>query len=337
VTSELELGLDVSALDDRLTGSFTGFWRTTEGAIVEVDLPASPTSITENLGRIRGWGWEAQLSSRVFDAPWISGDLDIALDHVDNRIEDMGGYSGPVSLALGLPYPNQLTDDRVVSARWDPTGSAVNAFGQRVRAMCDAGVTLAPDPSSPDVGLYGRRAGGAVVDCATIPNQWSLVGPAFATYTVTVAPRLRLLGDRLHVFALAEGQYGRWREANDREFSHVYYNSKVSRLQDDPVWVYGFAVGDDTKRSLYDASFWRLREIGARWPVPQAWVRHVGAQRSSVTLSARNPWTLWQAQKRIYDVVISDPELGTPTLDGDANFYETPSMASVNVTVRVTF
>ncbi len=163
------------------------------------------------------------------------------------------------------------------------------------------------------------------------------MGPAFATHTVTVAPRLRFLDDRLQVFALAEGQYGRWREANDREFSHFYGNTKVSRLQDDPTWVHGSVLGDDTVRSAYDAAFWRLREIGARYTLPESWTGLAGAARAVLSLLARNAWILWQAQKRIYGAVISDPEFGSASLDGDANFYETPAMSNVNLTLSVTF
>jgi hypothetical protein len=154
---------------------------------------------------------------------------------------------------------------------------------------------------------------------------------------VSVAPRLRFLDDRLQVFALAEGQYGRWSDATDKEWSHAYQNSSASRLQDDPAWVYGWVVGDDTRRNLFDAAFWRVREIGARYTLPAAWVGRTGAERASVSLSARNPWIIWQAQKRLGGAVITDPELGTPTLDGNRSFYETPSGASVSLTLRVTF
>ncbi|MEQ1856567.1 MAG: TonB-dependent receptor plug domain-containing protein [Longimicrobiales bacterium] len=340
VTSEFEIGFDLSAWDDRVAGTFTRFWRTTEGAILEVDSPTSigfPGTGSENLGRIGGWGWEATVSAQVYSGGWVSADVEIGTDHVDNEIQDLQGYLAPPALGLGLPYPNEVNDDLVVEAQWDAAGPATNAFGQRVSATCDGGVSLAPDPNAPNAARYGRTAGGTAVPCPAIPNRWVNMGPAFASHTVTVAPRLRFLHDRLHVFALAEGQYGRWREANDREWSHNYYNTKVARLQDDPQWVYAAAVGDDTARSAYDAAFWRLREIGARFTLPESWIGLAGAERAVVSLSARNAWILWQAQKRIHGAVISDPEFGTATLDGDANLYETPAMSQVNLTLRVTF
>jgi hypothetical protein len=63
----------------------------------------------------------------------------------------------------------------------------------------------------------------------------------------------------------------------------------------------------------------------------------VGAQRASLSFSARNLLTIWQAQKRIYGVPITDPEYGSPSLDGDSNYYETPPLTNVSITLRVTF
>jgi hypothetical protein len=340
VSTELEVGFDVSALDDRVAGSFTRHWRKNEGVILDRMVPsavgiAAPQA--QNLARIDAWGWEAQLSASLYESDAVSVGLDLGADHIDNEIVALGGFPRTASIALGLRYPNEVNDDLVLSATVDPFGPVGNAFGQRFSALCDDGVSLAPDPSAPDAASYGRVAGGAAVPCQTIPNRNVLMGSAFATYTFSVAPRISVFDDRLQLFALAEGQYGRWKDANDKEFSHVYGNSKVSRLQNDPVWVYGYAVGDDTKRSLFDADFWKLREIGLRYTVPAPLVRRVGAERASVAFSARNLWTIWQAQSHIYGVPVSDPEFGSPSFDGDANFYETPPLTNVSVTLRVTF
>jgi len=340
VSTELELGFDVAALDGRVAGSFSRHSRRNEGGILDVIVTSSlgtPGPMAQNVGRIDTWGWEAQLHTRIYDGSTFSVGLDLAADHVDNEIVDLGSHPGTASIALGAPYPNQLNDDLVMSAAFDPAGPVISAFQQRVSAVCDEGVSLAPDPAAPDAGKYALVPGGAGVPCQFIPNRNLIMGRAFAAHTFSVAPRIGLLDDRLQLFAVAEGQYGRLREANDKEFSHGYQNSKVARLQNDPAWVFGFVVGDDTKRSLYDADFWKLREVGARLTVPDGVARAVGAERASLSLSARNLWTIWRAQSHIYGVPITDPEYGSPSLDGDANFYETPPLTNVSVTLRVTF
>jgi hypothetical protein len=340
VATELELGVDISALDGRVAASFTRHSRSNDGAILEVNVPSSlglSAPMAQNLGRIDAWGWEAQLHTRIYESRTLSFGLDLAMDHIDNEIVDLGRFPGTASIAIGVPYPNQVNDDLVLSATWDPTGNVISSFGQRASAICDEGVSLAPDASAPDATKYGLVKGGAGVPCQTIPNRNVVMGRAFATHTFSVAPRVGLFGDRIQIYAVAEGQYGRLREANDRQYSHVYGNSLVSRLQDDPEWVFGFTVGDDTKTSLYDADFWKLREVGARLTLPASVTRAVGAERASLSMSARNLWTIWQAQPDIYGVPVTDPEYGSPSLDGDSNFYETPPLTNVSLTLRVTF
>jgi TonB-dependent SusC/RagA subfamily outer membrane receptor len=341
VTSERELGLDVSVLDDRIAASFTRFWRTTEGAILEVEVPTSgfPSTMSDNIGRIGGWGWEAELRAEVFESDWMSADVHITADHVGNEIEDLGGYltQPALGLGLGLPYPHKLTQDLVADAWWDPAGPVTTLFGRRVSATCDTGVSLAPDPSAPNAARYGRLPGGTAAPCQSTPDAWISMGPAYATHTISVAPRLRFFNDRLHVFALAEGQYGRWGDAADKEWTHRFFSTKVARLQDDAAWVYGRSVNDDTTLFLYDASFWRMREIGVRYELPGDLIGLVGVQQASISFSARNRWIIWQAQKRIHGAVISDPEFGAPSLDGRRGTYEVPAMASAIMTLRVTF
>ena len=340
VSTELELGFDLSLLDQRLGVTLSRYWRRDERLLLTVPVPVSTgaqDSFEQNLGRIDNWGWEVAVSGRLYEGRALSVDLDLALDHTDNEIKELGRFEATPAIALGLPYPNQITDDWVVSAQFDPAGDRANAFGEAIRALCDEGVSLAPDADAPDAVQYGRVSGGQLRPCQEIPARNLFVGPAFATRAVSVAPRVGLLGDRLQIFALAEGQYGRWSQANDKEWGHIRNNSKVSRLEDDPLWVYGDGVGDDTKRELYDADFWKLRELGVRYALPRSWAEWMGAARASVSLSARNVWTIWRAQSEIYGLRVTDPEYGTPTLDGNGNFWETPPISSLSVTLRATF
>ncbi|MBM4183746.1 MAG: TonB-dependent receptor [Gemmatimonadetes bacterium] len=340
VSTEHEIGFDVLAFDDALAGSFTHHWRRSEGAILEVPTQSALGLLApqaRNLGRIDSWGWEARLGARLYESERITVGLDLGADHIGNEIVDLGAFAGTASIRMGLPYPNELNDGLVLSATFDSVGPVANAFGQRISALCDQGIDLAPDPNAVDAGKYGRVAGGAPVPCQTTPNRNVVMGPAYATHTLSVAPRIGLFGQRLQVYALAEGQYGRLRDAHDKEFSHVNGNTRVSRLHDDPEWVYGYVVGDDTRRSLFDADFWKLREFGVRYALPPSFLRGIGAEQGSLAVSARNLWTIWRAQSDIYGAVITDPEFGAPSIDGDANYYETPPLTNVSVTLRVTF
>jgi TonB-linked SusC/RagA family outer membrane protein len=334
VSTELELGFDMALFNDRVSTEFTYFDRTDKDALLGVAIPSSfgfPGSVDRNLGTIDAWGFEAQLNTRLIENDVFSFDLDLAGDWTDNEIKDLGEFGATRDIAIGYPFPNITSDDVVVSAVFDPAGDRANAFGNNISAMCDAGVRDVDDDQ------YGYKAGGTPTPCADIANQNILLGRAFARTTFRVAPRLSLLDNSLQIFALAEGQYGREGQANDKEWSHIYNNTQVSRLENDPVWVYGDRISDDTKREIYDADFWKLREVGARYNLPESVIGGLPIERASLAVSARNLWTIWVKQQEIYGARVTDPEYGTPTLGGTGNFWEVPPLTSLNATLRVTF
>ena len=371
VSTELELGFEFAVLDDRLSGEFTHYNRVDRNALLSEPISSSfgfPGSTQKNLGRIDAWGWEARVSMRVLEYDAFTFDLDLAADHTMNEIKKLGTTAGRSTRAIGQPYPNHATDDRVLNAQFEdaatcprtgPPGTAVcdrtNAFGDRISAMCDSGISLAPadlvagaadatltqaerDAFQFQVDQYGTLQGGVPMPCGEIPNVNLFAGPAFATYVFTVAPRLGLLDNTLQIFALAEGQYGRTSRDDLTDWGHHrFHNSVIARLEDDPLWEYGDQLGDDYVKQLYDADFWRIREIGARYILPTSWVERSGASRASISVSARNLFTPWRAQHHIYGAKLSDPEYGRPTETGSGNYWEMPGTASLNVTLRATF
>jgi hypothetical protein len=313
--------------------------------------------VDQNLGRIDNWGWEAQLAARLYESEALSFDLDLAADHTDNEIKDIGTYGGTTSIRIGYPFPNISVGNIITSAGFDNTLPActaalvaantlcryqLNAFGQGVWAYCDMGVDMAPAGTpTANITQYGRLPGGVSQQCTGNTGRNLFAGRGFASNTFSVGPRLSLLDNQLQVFALAEGQYGRVGQDNAHAWGHIYNGSAVSRTEDDPIWVatdraQGSACAWD--KCLYDADFWKLREVGARYTLPQAWVQRTGAERASLALSARNLWTIWQATKEINGMPVTDPEFGDPTnLSGSGNFYSQPALTSLNVTLRVTF
>lgn len=338
VSNELEAGFDAALWRDRISGEFTYFLKRTADALLGVPAPPSlgfPGTVDQNMGRIDNWGWEASMRARIIDGRDVSFELALGADHTTNEIKELGTFQGTRAIRVGFPYPNQTTDYRVVSAQYDPSGRYRDHYGRRISAMCDSGVKLGSDdlPNS----QRGVRPGGQPAPCHVVGDLDLLVGPAFPTYTFTVAPTLSLFNNAFQLFALAEGQYGRWGQENAAEWGHIYNNTLISRTEDDPMWVAGDRLGDDLAKQLYDGDFWKLREIGLRFTLPASLVSRFGAERALLSVSGRNLWTLWQAQPEIWGVKVSDPEFGTPTVSGDSNFWVQPPFANATATLRVTF
>jgi hypothetical protein len=325
--------------------------------------------VDTNVGRIDNWGWEAQLSSRLFESDFVTFDLDLAADYTNNEIKDLCDenaqgvetcFAGTESIRIGYPYPNITVADLVVDAGWSDGSlplcsgpvydagtrcvAGQNAFGQQLYAYCDLGVSTAPGGNSdPNASRYGLFPGGALQQCFA-PDAIDLnlyAGRGFATHTFSVSPRFTFLEGDLQLFALAEGQYGRTAVDSGHLWGHNYRNSAVSRVQDDPWWVaYDLAVGTGCAwdKCLYDQDFWKLREVGMRYNLPLSLISRTGASRASLAFSARNVMKLWQKQKRIQEHPVTDPEMGNPNnLAGGGNFYAQPPMTSINLTLRVTF
>jgi hypothetical protein len=156
-----------------------------------------------------------------------------------------------------------------------------------------------------------------------------------------VGPRIGLLQGQLQLFALAEGQYGRLGDDSGHLWGHNYNGSAISRVEDDPWWVAqdrASGTGCNFDKCMFDASFWKLREVGFRYNLPQSLVGRTGASRASLAFSARNLWTIWVAQETIQGMQVTDPEYGDSTsLTGGGNFYTQPPLTSMNMTLRVTF
>jgi TonB-linked SusC/RagA family outer membrane protein len=357
VSTELELGFEFSLLEDRISGEFTHFNRSDRQALLGIAIPGSfgfPGSVDTNVGQIDNWGWEAQLNTRLYESDLVSFDLGLTADHTDNEIKSLCStidgqqscFAGSGTIAIGIPYPTQNIQWEVSDATWNATGNYQNAFAQRFTANCFQAQSLAPrdaaGQASSDSLRYGKVRG-APAPCQTL-TSWTrgfVGGRSYATHSFSVAPRISLFNDQLQIFAMAQGEYGRTREDSGHNWGHIYNNSAVSRTEDDPVWVASQTLNgnsaDDFTKGLFDGDFWKLREVGARYNLPEAWIAPTGASRASLAFSARNLMTIWQRQKRIYGEVITDPEYGSASLTGDGNFWETPPIASLSVTLRVTF
>ncbi|SVC41462.1 uncharacterized protein METZ01_LOCUS294316, partial [marine metagenome] len=115
VSTELEVGADVAFFDDRISGEFTYYQREDRDALLSIPLFDSfgfPGSVASNLGDINNWGWEAQLSTRVWEGAGMAFDLDMSADYTNNEIVDLGDYNtSDANIRIGWPYPNQTEGD----------------------------------------------------------------------------------------------------------------------------------------------------------------------------------------------------------------------------------
>ncbi|MQA91332.1 MAG: SusC/RagA family TonB-linked outer membrane protein [Gemmatimonas sp.] len=323
VSTEIELGVDFALFDDRVSGEFTYYDQTVNDALVNQGIAPSlgvPGDVSLNLGELAVSGWEATLSSRLYQSDNVAFDLNLSGDHTQNEIVSLGeGVLESDNFQLGFPYPN-VTGTYLDSAAVLNTGVYGNAW-------CDRG--------TPE-----GRPGGESVPCSDLQGfETSLLyGPAYPTYNFAIAPTLTLFND-LQLFALADGEYGRWVADVNTQYAGVYRNTRAAQLRTDPLYLAGNAVGDERYLGRVPADHWKLREVGARYNLPQSLVQRMGADRASISFSGRDLLMLWQKSKtdlggqKILDVETAGPT----TASANTALWTMPSLASVSATLRVSF
>jgi hypothetical protein len=208
-------------------------------------------------------------------------------------------------------------------------GTTVN----NATVMCDGGQ---------DGGYDGPNVfpGGETILCSAYTDDGILVGTAYPTYSFAVSPTLTLFND-LQVFAVAEGQYGRWIGSTDANYACRFYRSCRKAVErTDPLFLAGTSSYlDDFYNGRFPADFWRLRQIGARYNLPQDLVGRIGADRASVSVSGSNLFMLWQkADTDLSGNPIYDPEYTTPGNSASQTaLWEMPGIAAINAQVRISF
>ena len=349
VSTELELGVDVALFDDRLSAEFTWFQQTNRDALLGIGIPPSvgfPGSRDQNLGQLDNWGWELALNSRIYEGQDVQFGISATAAMVDNEIKSLGDFAGSNSIRNGLPYPNYMSRRIILSGKLDPAGYVTDNYNNKLSGTCDGGVQQVPGDDS-----YGYVQGGPEVDCKSGAPPRIMQGRAFDKYTFSVAPSISLM-NTLTISILAEGKYGRWQASNQGcGIMGCYSNDYQSRAQTNAAYVMAGRYGGQD--SEFDASFWKLREVGVRWQLPESLVSNIGASRASLAFSARELWIMWQAQEYLYsggcetaDVCttssgelglnIEDPEQGRRGAAGAA-WRTMPANTVINATLRVTF
>jgi len=314
-----------------------------------IGIPPSvgfPGSRDQNLGQLDNWGWEAAIAARVYEGDDVQFGLNITASMVDNEIRDLGSFAGSNNIRNGLPYPNYMSRRIILSGKLDPNGYVTDNYNNKYSGTCDAGVQKVPgDPQ------YGYKQGGAEVDCKKGAPPRIMQGRAFDKYIFSVNPTISLM-NTLQLTLLSEGKYGRWQASNQGcGIMGCYSNDYMSRAQTDAAYVVAGRYGGQD--SEFDAAFWKLREVGLRWTLPEAVISRIGAERASLSFSARELWIMWQRQEQLYSggcetadlctaltgnlgLNVEDPEQGRRGA-ASAAWRTMPANTTINATLRVTF
>jgi TonB-linked SusC/RagA family outer membrane protein len=289
-TREVNLGMDLSLFNGRLSLTAEAYQSHTEDLLLNVEIPQSSgfSSVTENRGRIRNRGFELALRSLNVDGKSLrwSSDFNVALNR--NKALALGPSGTPIlSGRSGEGSPTHIT----------MIGQPVGMFyGYVFEGIYRSEQEIASSPAFPgavpgnikfrDVNGDGRIT--PIDDFAIIGNPYpdAILG---LTNNVTYGPfHLRVLltgalgGDRLHAFNEylhnIDGVFNVTRDVANRWRS-------PERPGDGKTPT---TVGTGRGRVMYrdisslwieDASFVSVRDVTLQYALPERWLR--GVMRSA--------------------------------------------------------
>jgi len=335
-SEELEMGFDAGFFNDRVQFGYTHFNKSTKDAIVPAPVAPSsgiPGTQVLNVGRLSNWGNELTMNVQMVKRQRVRWDVNTQLSLLRDRVQDLGALT---SLPVGdsraatyhrVGYPSQsIFAMRILTATLNPDGSTTNE-------MCDGGT-----------GRDGIQPGGALVPCASAPLiYWGRGGNP--TWEAALSSSLTLF-ENLRLEQQTDGRGGLLLDDDDIAVAATTFNNtSLSNLRNNAVYQayrklgrapIGFAKG----------GFVRVRNISATYTFPEAWAKKRGiGSRTSITVSGRNLFLLWQEQKYVTlpdgsvvpDPPVRDPERRLTTEVGTFQQAQVPPLQSVLLTIRMAF
>ncbi|MEO5816465.1 MAG: SusC/RagA family TonB-linked outer membrane protein [Gemmatimonadaceae bacterium] len=317
--TELELGVDIGLLDDRVSAGATFYNnKTTDAILLRPAAPSNgfPGAQYVNAGEVASHGIELMLRGRAIERPRFALDLSGTYSTNSSEIKDLGDLSFIARREISgykTGYPvDAFFLKRVVSANLTSTGTAADI-------LCDGGPGVAPMSCSSAPRVFAGRS--------TPARQASF------TSTITLLNRFRLSG-------LLDYQGG------FKKFNKDYWNrcpwgidgncpERVYPEQFDPVRIAEIQLGDlgTSGSALEDGSFAKLRELSVGYTLPASLVARTGARQGILSIAGRNlhTWTRYTG---------FDPEaLSSQAFDAErwGDQGALPQLAQFLVTLNLTF
>jgi TonB-linked SusC/RagA family outer membrane protein len=349
-STELEVGFEASAFSNRVNADFSWYNRVNEGNLLGISLPPSlgqGGSVQKNVGTIKNWGWEASLNTRVVRTADVEFNLDFTGAYKMNRIDEIGSYPGNSNIKIGWPWPNRTVQFILTDAKYDNNGPIVDPYGKKIQAYCDPGtMPAAATGVDPRVSKYGPVMGAASVPCQQTGGYRVLIGPAFQPYTWTISPQLTLR-NTLTFHILLDGSYGGVGQDQMSLWHHRYNTAYGTMLYDNPEYYAGYKLDQWAAMEWYKRDFWKWREFGVRYQLPDVMVRRMGASRGALTFSGNELATLWtdNTGTGIYpslktlnqpESTILDVDFGR-SADGDGGHRSDPPISQFTFRIDLTF
>ncbi len=293
-TGEVEFGFEGSFLDNRLAVDFTYYNQNTTDALFRVRQVASDgffdvntnSDQLENVGELSNKGIELMVSGQIIRR--------------DNWGWELGGtlYTNKSKVTLPEEVPDFTAGD---GWGWIQNGSSVPVM------RTDFCLSNPDEKADPIEERHGTtRSDGSVVDCTIGPNAPTHIIGGFTTvqlpYGITLSARGEYQGGHYIYDGAAWNAIRRsviWPGCYDVYSIMADQGSDALTAYQKAQCLVEFNRADYL---VYDADFFKLREITAVFPIPERWLPW--GEGWTLTISGRNVWR-WVNQ----DFPVFEPEM----------------------------
>ena len=335
-TTQLDLGVDVGFLEDRITLTADYYEKTTDNLLLEVAFPASSgfRQGWQNIGEVRNRGVEFNLHSVNINTGSFTWETNFNFSLNRNEIVRLDGerdviiiQNGTIQSALNGPL-NRLVVGQPIST----------FYGSRYNGVVE-------DPTSPFVGLgrYEDLDGdGEFIDD---PDDRTIIGSAFPDFLWGLNNSFFYKGIEVGLFINASHGADIYNLSRQRvsslntasnQLQEVYDNR--SYRTDEGSWVFTDTpkASNNNKlrasdRFIEDGSFVRLQNASISYGLPTALVKRVHLRSARVFVSGQN-LLLW-TNYRGYDPEVNRIQGNDTEVGIDDGAY--PNVRSITVGAKI--
>ncbi|HEY0996724.1 MAG TPA: SusC/RagA family TonB-linked outer membrane protein, partial [Gemmatimonadaceae bacterium] len=299
-STELELGVDGTFWNSRVSTEFTWYNKSSRDALVSRVLPPSigtgATSRFENLGEVRNRGWEALVNAQLLQRAVLGWDVTLNASHNENELVSLGGL------------PNIVSSSTLQQREGYPLN------GWWARGLLD----------------YADKNGNGIIEYnanpalseITVSDTAIFLGYSSPRYEASLTNGLDFLGRKLRLAAMLDYRGGH-KVYNNTERIRCASRLNCSGLINPDASLFEQArtvmVREHPFRStgafIEDGDFLRFRELSLSYTPADDFARRLFRGRSvTATLAARNLGILWTKYSGV------DPESFGTTGDAPSSF-----------------
>jgi len=297
-STELELGIDGTFFNNRLSTEITHYNKTSKDALISRVLPPSlgtgATARFENLGEIKNSGWEALINAQLVQRDAFGWDVTLNGSTNDNKIVSLGGLP---------PLINSSTQQ-------NREGYPLNGWWAR---------TLTSYADKNNDGII-------TLDEIVVSDTATFIGYPLPKYEATFSNGFDFFQRTIRFGTLIDYKGGH-KMYNNTERIRCASRFNCSGLINPNSSLFEQArtvmVRESSSKSaggfIEDGDFIRLRELNMTFTVPGQWSsRFMGSHTITASLAARNLKILWTKYTGV------DPEAFGTTGDAPSEFQAFP-------------